>query len=175
MRTFGIPRVGVSSHDKGSSVLDRSKVSAGLVVHRVWVPEHASDLRRPIAYVGERRRRIIGVVMVALAVTLALAAVVGLIAFLIGLLLLLVAYMALFVGPPNPNLALTGGGLTLIGALALAKRYRLFAVLVACFAVPVGIIGAFVLWPPSFWLLLALGFGWLLVRRWRHAHPRQHA
>jgi len=76
MRTFGIPRVGVSSHDKGSSVLDRSKVSAGLVVHRVWVPEHASDLRRPIAYVGERRRRIIGVVMVALAVTLALVAVV---------------------------------------------------------------------------------------------------
>ncbi|TMD69543.1 MAG: hypothetical protein E6I81_15620 [Chloroflexi bacterium] len=58
-------------------MLDRSKVSAGLVVHRVWVPEHASDLRRPIAYVGERRRRIIGVVMVALAVTLALAAVVG--------------------------------------------------------------------------------------------------
>jgi len=75
MRTFGIPRVGVSSHDKGSSVLDRSKVSAGLVVHRVWVPEHASDLRRPIAYVGERRRRIIGVVMVTLAVTLALGAV----------------------------------------------------------------------------------------------------
>ncbi len=99
----------------------------------------------------------------------------GLIAFLIGLLLLLVAYMALFVGPPNPNLALNGGGLTLIGALALAKRYRFFAVLVACFAVPVGIIGAFVLWPPSFWVLLALGFGWLLVRRWQRAHPRPHA
>src|SRR2546427_1797266 len=99
----------------------------------------------------------------------------GLIAFLIGLLLLLMAYMALFVGPPNPNLALTGGALTLIGALALAKRYRVFAILVACFAVPVGIIGAFVLWPPSFWLLLALGFGWLLVLRWRHAHPRRHA
>ena len=99
----------------------------------------------------------------------------GLIAFLIGLLLLLVAYMALFVGPPNPNLALTGGGLTLIGALALAKRYRFFAVLVACFAVPVGIIGAFVLWPPSFWVQLALGFGWLLVRRWGRAHPRPHA
>ncbi len=99
----------------------------------------------------------------------------GLIAFLIGLLLLLVAYMVLFVGPPNPNLALTGGALTLIGALALAKRYRFFAVLVACFAVPVGIIGAFVLWPPSFWVLLALGFGWLFVRRWRRAHPRPRA
>jgi len=99
----------------------------------------------------------------------------GLIAFLIGLLLLLVAYMALFVGPPNPNLALTGGALTLIGVLALAKRYRSVAVVVACFAVPVGIIGAFVLWPPSFWVLLALGFGWPMVRRWRRAHPRPHA
>jgi len=99
----------------------------------------------------------------------------GLIAFLIGLVMLLVAYMALFFGPPNPNLALTGGALTLIGALALAKRYRFFAVLVACFAVPVGIIGAFVLWPPSFWVLLALGFGWLFVRRWRRAHPRPRA
>jgi len=57
----------------------------------------------------------------------------------------------------------------------LAKRYRFFAVLVACFAVPVGTIGAFVLWPPSFWVLLALGFGWLLVRRWGRAHPRPHA
>jgi len=99
----------------------------------------------------------------------------GLIAFLIGLLLLVGAYLALFIGPPNPNLALTGGAVTLIGALALAKRYRFFAVLVVCFAVPVGIIGAFVLWPPSFWVLLALGFGWLLVRRWRRAHPRPHA
>ena len=95
----------------------------------------------------------------------------GRIAIVIGLLLLLVAYMALFVGPPNPNLALTGGALTLIGVLALAKRYRSVAVLAACFALPVGIIGAFVVWPPSFWVLLALGFGWLMVRRWRRAHP----
>ena len=99
----------------------------------------------------------------------------GRIAIVIGLLLLLVAYMALFVGPPNPNLALTGGALTLIGVMALAKRYRSVAVLAACFALPVGIIGAFVLWPPSFWVLLALGFGWLMVRRWRRAHPRPHA
>jgi len=99
----------------------------------------------------------------------------GLIAFLIGLLLLLVAYMALFVGPPSPNLALTGGALTVIGALALAKRYRFFAVLVACFAVPVGTVVAFVVWPPSFWVLLALGFGWLVTRRWRRAHPRPRA
>ena len=122
----------------------------------------APDLRVPIPPVGHARR----------SETLR---DLGLIAFLIGLLLLVGAYMALFVGPPNPNLALTGGGLTLIGALALAKRYRFFAILVACFAVPVGIIGAFVLWPPSFWVLLALGFGWLFVRRWQRAHPRPHA
>src|SRR5207245_2716610 len=51
MRTFGIPRVGVSSHDKGSSVLDRSKVSAGLVVHRVWV----GQVRSPSAVVAVGR------------------------------------------------------------------------------------------------------------------------
>src|SRR5438477_12482417 len=51
-----------------ASVLDSSKISAGLVVHRVWVPQHASDLRRPIAHVGERRRRFICAALLALAV-----------------------------------------------------------------------------------------------------------
>src|SRR5437870_12916876 len=59
-----------------ASVLVSSKISAGLVVHRVWVPQHASDLRRPIAYICERRRTVIGADMLVLAVTLSSSALV---------------------------------------------------------------------------------------------------
>ena len=43
------------------SVLDRTKMPPDLQAHRVWVPEWESDRdRRPIAYVTEKRRRLIG-------------------------------------------------------------------------------------------------------------------
>jgi hypothetical protein len=42
-------------------MLDRTKVPRDLVVHRVWAPEAAADERvRPVAYVTEARRRLIG-------------------------------------------------------------------------------------------------------------------
>jgi hypothetical protein len=48
------------------SVLDRTKMPADLSAHQVWVSETASD-RRPIAYVTERRRRLIGASVAVLA------------------------------------------------------------------------------------------------------------
>jgi hypothetical protein len=43
------------------AMLDRTKLPPNLVVHRVWVPEHGTDLgSRPVAYASERRRRLIG-------------------------------------------------------------------------------------------------------------------
>ncbi len=89
--TFAISRGGVSSHHKGS-VLDKAKISSGLVVHRVWVPEKESDRRRPIAYVSERRRRIVGVALIALGVILALAVLVTRAAFWLAFVSLLIAW-----------------------------------------------------------------------------------
>ncbi len=96
----------------------------------------------------------------------------GLISFLLGLLLFLVASFVAFVSRPDPNVALAGVIVTTFGALALAQRYRFFAVLVACFVVPVGLIGAFVVWPPVFWLVPAVALAWSVTRLWRRGHPR---
>jgi hypothetical protein len=60
---------------QGSCVLDRSKIPSSLAVHRVWVPERDADLRRPVAYVSDRRRRTIGAILIALGVVAALALV----------------------------------------------------------------------------------------------------
>jgi hypothetical protein len=47
-------------------MLQVAKFPSELRVHRIWEPRHASDDRRPIAFVTERRRRLIGAaVMVA--------------------------------------------------------------------------------------------------------------
>ena len=91
LRTFAISRVGVSSQHKGS-VLDKTKISSGLLVHRVWVPEKESNGRRPIAYVSERRRRIVGGVLIALGAILALAVLVTRAAFWLAFLPLLIAW-----------------------------------------------------------------------------------
>ncbi len=103
MRTFGNSPVGVSSRHEGSSVLDKSKISADLVVHRVWVPQRASDRRLSIAYVGERRRMIVGTALLALAVTLGLAALVTRAAFWVAFVPLLIALT---------GVAYAGGGRT---------------------------------------------------------------
>src|ERR1700682_368458 len=47
-------------------VLDRTKMPPDLSAHQVWVSATASD-RRPIAYVTERRRRLIGASVAVLA------------------------------------------------------------------------------------------------------------
>jgi hypothetical protein len=41
-------------------MLQLAKFPSELRVHRIWEPRHASDDRRPIAFVTERRRRLIG-------------------------------------------------------------------------------------------------------------------
>lgn len=42
-------------------MLDRTKMPPQFAAHRVWVPDGSSDRhRRPIVYVTERRRRLIG-------------------------------------------------------------------------------------------------------------------
>jgi hypothetical protein len=49
------------------TMLDRTKLPPTLVVHRVWAPEAGSDRGlRPVAYVTERRRRLVGGLLVAL-------------------------------------------------------------------------------------------------------------
>ncbi|HEY6203173.1 MAG TPA: hypothetical protein VI056_09020 [Candidatus Limnocylindria bacterium] len=94
----------------------------------------------------------------------------GVISLLLGLFLLLVAFFVLFVSRPAPNIAIAGVILTTLGALALAQRYRFFAVLVACFVVPVGIVEALVAWPPVFLVLLVVAFAWLFARIRSRAH-----
>ncbi len=101
--TFAGGPEGVSSLHTGSSVLDKSKVPSGLVVHRVWVPEHDSDLRRPIADVSDRRRRIVGAVLIALGVILAIAVLVTRAAFWLAFVSLLIAWA---------GVAYAGGGRT---------------------------------------------------------------
>lgn len=73
-------------------MLDKSKLPSGLVVHRVWVREDASATRRSIAYVGERRRRIVGTILIALGVIFALAVLVARTEFWIAFLSLLIAW-----------------------------------------------------------------------------------
>jgi hypothetical protein len=41
-------------------MLQAMKFPSEFRVHRIWEPRHASDNRRPIAFVTERRRRLIG-------------------------------------------------------------------------------------------------------------------
>jgi hypothetical protein len=73
-------------------VLDKSKVPSDLVVHRVWVPEAASAARRSIAYVGDRRRRIVGTALIVLGVILALAVLLARTALWLAFLALLIAW-----------------------------------------------------------------------------------
>jgi hypothetical protein len=73
-------------------MLDRSKIPSSLAVHRVWVPEPDSDRRRPVAYVGDRRRRTIGVILIALGVVAALAVLLTSAAFWLAFVPLLVAW-----------------------------------------------------------------------------------
>ena len=47
-------------------MLDHSKLPSSLFVHRVWAPVDEGDDRRPIAYVGDRRRRGAGFALIAL-------------------------------------------------------------------------------------------------------------
>jgi hypothetical protein len=88
---------------QGSIVLDRSKIPSSLAVHRVWVPEHDSDLRRPVVYVSDRRRRTIGAVLIMVSVVAALAVVVTTSTFWLAFVPLLTAW---------EGVAYAGGGQT---------------------------------------------------------------
>jgi len=55
-------------------VVDKTRISSGLVVHGVWAPAEESERRRPIVHVGERRRRIIGALLISLGLVLGFAA-----------------------------------------------------------------------------------------------------
>lgn len=55
-------------------MLDRTKMSPGLSPQRVWVPERGSDQgERSIVYVTERRRRVIGAIVIGLSLVVAIA------------------------------------------------------------------------------------------------------
>jgi hypothetical protein len=73
-------------------VVDKTKIPTGLVVDRVWIPMFDSDPRRPIAYVGDRPRRIAGTVMIALGVVLCGAVVVANSAVWVAFVPLLIAW-----------------------------------------------------------------------------------
>lgn len=75
-------------------MLDNSKIPAGLVVHQVWAPFEESDGRRPIAYVSDRRRKIIGAALIGLAASLVLAALVVSASLWLAFIPLLVAWAA---------------------------------------------------------------------------------
>ena len=55
-------------------MLDPSRLPSGLVVHQVWAPIDERDDRRPVAHVGDRRRRNVGVALIALGVLVGLLA-----------------------------------------------------------------------------------------------------
>lgn len=103
LRTCAITRAGVSSHIKVGRVVDKTKVPSVLVVHRVWVPEHESDRRRPIPYVSERRRRIAGAALIAVGVILGLSVLVTRGEFWLAFVPLLIAWA---------GVAYAGGGRT---------------------------------------------------------------
>jgi hypothetical protein len=73
-------------------VLDRSKIPSSLAVHRVWVPERDSDLRRPVVYVTDRSRRTVGTLLIVVSVVAALAVLVTRPAFWLAFVPLLVAW-----------------------------------------------------------------------------------
>jgi hypothetical protein len=84
-------------------MLDRSKIPAGLVVHRVWLPKDISDSRRPIAYVVDRHRRWAGAALIAVGVVLALSVLVTRTGFWLAFVSLLIAWA---------GVAYAGGGRT---------------------------------------------------------------
>ena len=45
-------------------MIDRSKLPANLVLRRVWVLERGSERRSTIAYLIDRRRRLVGVTLI---------------------------------------------------------------------------------------------------------------
>lgn len=55
-------------------MLDPSRLPSGLVVHQVWAPIDERDDRRPVAHVGDRRRRNVGLALIALGVLVGLLA-----------------------------------------------------------------------------------------------------
>lgn len=73
-------------------MVDKTKIPTGLVVSRVWVPDDESDRRRPIAYVGERRRWIVGSALIALGALLGLAVMAARGAFWLAFVPLLIAW-----------------------------------------------------------------------------------
>jgi uncharacterized protein YjeT (DUF2065 family) len=73
-------------------VVDKTKLPPDLVVQRIWIPEEASEARRPIAYVSDRRRRRAGAVLIAVGVILALAALVTRTATWLAFIPLLIAW-----------------------------------------------------------------------------------
>jgi hypothetical protein len=103
LRTFAIPRADVSSHIKEAHVVHKTKTPSVLLVYRVWIPEDQADGRRPIAYAGDRRRRIIGALLIALGVVLGLAVIVTRGAFWLAFAPLLIAWS---------GVAYAGGGQT---------------------------------------------------------------
>jgi len=84
-------------------VLDKTKLPPGLYVHLVGVPEPGSGTSRSIAYVIERRRRIVGAVLIVLGVILGLAVAVTRAAIWLAFVPLLLAW---------GGVAYAGGGRT---------------------------------------------------------------
>jgi hypothetical protein len=83
------------------TMIDRSKVP-GFAAHRVWIPDETSASgKRSIVYVTERRRRLIGGLLIALALVVMLAIV--LTSAPIGLIVI-----ALFIMVPGGAYALGG-------------------------------------------------------------------
>ena len=59
-------------------MLDRSKAAPRFVVHRVWVPKTGEQFgRRAVAYVTERKRRVIGGRLIVLALILTIVLLVS--------------------------------------------------------------------------------------------------
>ena len=84
-------------------MVDKSKLPPHLVVNRLWVPENVSDQRRPIAHVGDRRRRRTGAILIAAGGILALAALATRADFWLAFIPLLIAWA---------GVAYAGGGRT---------------------------------------------------------------
>jgi hypothetical protein len=73
-------------------VLDKSKIPTDLVLHRVWVPQRASDARPWVAYLSDRRRRTIGAALFALSLIGVIVAVATSAGFWLAFASLLIAW-----------------------------------------------------------------------------------